>query len=48
MLPVNSESKITENGKSISGNKNFADIRTADNKLLIEAGSGAYVFEYAE
>ena len=48
MLPVNSESKVTENGKSIRGNKNFADIRTADNKLLIEAGSGVYVFEYAE
>jgi|WetSurMetagenome_2_1015567.scaffolds.fasta_scaffold01962_2 alpha-L-rhamnosidase len=47
-LPVNSISKITENGKSISVNKNFSDIRLTDNKVLFEAGSGAYVFEYTE
>ncbi|MEI6047876.1 MAG: family 78 glycoside hydrolase catalytic domain [Bacteroidota bacterium] len=48
MLPVNSTSKATENGKSISENKNFSDIRIDGNKLLVEAGSGDYVFEYTE
>ena len=48
MLPVDSTSKATENGKSISENKNFSDIRMAGNELLIEAGSGDYVFEYTE
>ena len=48
ILPVNSTSKATENGKDISVNKNFSDIRTIDNKVLIEAGSGDYVFEYIE
>jgi alpha-L-rhamnosidase len=48
MLPVNSASKVTENAKNISENKNFTEIRIADNKLLFEAGSGNYVFEYTE
>jgi alpha-L-rhamnosidase len=48
ILPVNSASKITENNKSISGNKNFTGIRTVDNKLLVESGSGEYIFEYTE
>lgn len=48
MLPVTSASNVTEKGKILSENKNFTDIRTADNKLLIEAGSGDYIFEYTE
>ena len=47
-LPVNSGSKVTENGKNISENKNFSNIKTEGNKLLIEAGSGDYIFEYTE
>ena len=47
-LPVSSASKVMENGKSISETKYFSDIRMAGNKLLIEAGSGDYVFEYTE
>lgn len=45
ILPVNSASKAMENGKSISENKNFSEIRMDGNKLLFEAGSGNYVFE---
>jgi alpha-L-rhamnosidase len=48
ILPVNSISKATENGKSISENKNFSDIRTEGNKLLVTAGSGDYILEYPE
>jgi alpha-L-rhamnosidase len=48
ILPVDSPAKATENGKSISENKNFSGIRTEGKKLLIEAGSGDYVFEYTE
>jgi alpha-L-rhamnosidase len=47
-LPVNSVSKVMENGKSLSENKNFSDIRLVGNNLLFEAGSGNYVFEIPE
>ena len=47
-LPVNSAGMVTDNGKSISENKNFSNIRTEGNQLLFEAGSGTYAFEYAE
>jgi len=47
-LPVNSASKVTENGTSISDNRYFSDIRLSGNKLLFETGSGDYVFEYTE
>jgi alpha-L-rhamnosidase len=48
VLPAGSESNATENGKPLSGNINFSDIRTEGNKLLFEAGSGTYTFEYTE
>ena len=48
ILPVIQAAKVTENGKAISGNADFSDIRTADNKLLFEAGSGEYTFEFTE
>jgi alpha-L-rhamnosidase len=48
ILPAINVSKITEGGKAISGNTGFTDIRTADNKVMLEAGSGEYVFEIAE
>jgi alpha-L-rhamnosidase len=48
ILPVNSVAGVTENGKSISENKNFSNIRVEDKKLLLEAGSGDYIFEYTE
>jgi alpha-L-rhamnosidase len=47
-LPVNAAVKATENGKGISENKNISDIRITGNKLLFEAGSGDYIFEYTE
>ena len=48
ILPFNSASMVTENGKNIFGNKNFSDIRIDDDNLLFVAGSGDYVFEYPE
>ncbi|MCE5347555.1 MAG: glycoside hydrolase family 78 protein [Bacteroidales bacterium] len=47
-FPVNSATKVTEDGKNISDNKYFSDIRVAGDKLLFETGSGNYVFEYTE
>lgn len=47
-LPVNSVGKVTENGKSITDNRNFSNIRVEVNQLLFEAGSGSYIFEYTE
>jgi alpha-L-rhamnosidase len=48
ILPVNITSKVTESGKTISGNPDFSDVRTAGNNLLMETGSGEYVFEITE
>ena len=47
-LPVNAVIKVSESGKNLSENKNISEIRTVDNNLLFEAGSGNYVFEYTE
>ena len=47
-LPVNSVGKVTENGKSITDNRNFSNIRVERDQLLFEAGSGSYAFEYTE
>jgi hypothetical protein len=35
-------------GKNVSENKNFREISTTGKKIMIESGSGNYVFEYAE
>jgi alpha-L-rhamnosidase len=48
MLPVGSDTKTTVNGIAVSENKNFSKVRTSDKKLILEAGSGDYVFEYTE
>ena len=48
MLPVGSDTKTTVNGIAVSENKNFSNVRTSDKKLILEAGSGDYVFEYTE
>lgn len=47
ILPVNSVSKVTESGKNLSEIKSFREISTAGKKIMIEAGSGDYVFEYS-
>jgi len=48
MLPVGSDAKATVNGVAIPGNKSFTYVGTSDKKLILEAGSGDYVFEYTE
>ena len=48
ILPVDTFSKIFENGKGISENKDFSDTRIVSKKSMFEAGSGSYVFEYTE
>jgi alpha-L-rhamnosidase len=47
-LPVSSASLVTEKGKSIADSKDFSGIRTENNQLIFEAGSGDYVFEFSE
>ena len=47
-LPVTSAALVTDNGKSISDNTNFKNIRVEGNELFFEAGSGNYLFEYTE
>ena len=47
-LPINSATKVAENGKSLTDNRNFSNIRVEDGQLLFETGSGNYIFEYTE
>jgi alpha-L-rhamnosidase len=48
ILPANNADKVTEGGKILSQNIYLKNIKTSDNKLIIEAGSGEYNFEIAE
>ena len=48
ILPVMNKDKVTESGKALSLNIYLKDIKTFDNKLTLQAGSGDYTFEIAE
>jgi alpha-L-rhamnosidase len=48
ILPASSQDKVTEGGKALSQNGYFKDIKSTDNKVTMEAGSGEYIFEIAE
>jgi alpha-L-rhamnosidase len=45
ILPAESQDKVTEEGRALSQNVHLKDIRTSDNKLTMQAGSGEYTFE---
>jgi len=47
-LPVKDASMIQYNGKNITVNPDFMDIRMNEDCVLFETGSGDYVFEFAE
>jgi alpha-L-rhamnosidase len=47
-LPVKSAEKVTIGGIALSANKNLSNIRTRDDNVLIDSGSGEYAFEIAE
>jgi alpha-L-rhamnosidase len=48
ILPAVSQDKVTEEGKILSQNIYLKDIKSADNKITMEAGSGEYTFELTE
>jgi alpha-L-rhamnosidase len=48
ILPTDSQSKVRETGKALSENIYIKDVKTADNKLRMQAGSGDYTFEITE
>ena len=48
ILPAVSADKVTEGGKTLSQNLYLKDVKIADNKLIMQAGSGEYIFEIAE
>jgi alpha-L-rhamnosidase len=48
ILSAPSQDKITESGKPLSQNTYLKDIKSSDNKVTMQAGSGDYVFEFAE
>ncbi len=48
VLPADNQSKIKESGKALSANAYIKDIKTADNKVTLQAGSGDYTFEISE
>jgi alpha-L-rhamnosidase len=45
ILPSASQDKVTEGGKPLTQSIYFKDIKSSDNKLLMQAGSGDYTFE---
>ena len=47
-LPAKSTDMVTEGGKPLDSNPNFSEIRTQNNNILFESGSGHFVFEIAE
>jgi alpha-L-rhamnosidase len=48
VLPVDSASKVMESGLPVSGNKNLSNIHNEGKNLLIDTGSGKYLFEITE
>jgi alpha-L-rhamnosidase len=48
ILPAVSQDKVTGDGKALSLNIYLKDIKSADNKVTMEAGSGEYTFEITE
>jgi alpha-L-rhamnosidase len=48
ILPTTVQDKVTEGGKPLSQNIYLKDIKLADNKLTMQAGSGEYTFEIVE
>ncbi len=48
ILPADSVEKARENGMPLSDNKALKNIRVTDRNLVIEAGSGEYIFEITE
>ena len=48
ILPAASQDKVMESGKMLSQNVYLKDIKVADNKVSMQAGSGDYTFEIVE
>ncbi|MGB4293843.1 MAG: glycoside hydrolase family 78 protein [Bacteroidales bacterium] len=44
ILPVDTESKVTETNRSLGSVKEFTNIRVVNNKVTFDAGSGEYTF----
>ena len=48
ILPVESSEKVTERGMPLDANIHFSEIKITDNKLILQTGSGEYLFEIEE
>jgi alpha-L-rhamnosidase len=48
ILPVTSANKVTESGMPLTQNIYLKDIKSAESKLIMQAGSGEYNFEIME
>jgi alpha-L-rhamnosidase len=48
VLPTDSAEKVKESGLPVSANKNLSNIHVAGKNLLIDAGSGKYLFAITE
>jgi alpha-L-rhamnosidase len=48
ILPAASQDKIIEGGKALTQNIYLKDIKTSDNKIIMQAVSGEYTFEITE
>jgi alpha-L-rhamnosidase len=48
ILPAASQDKVTEGGKPLAQSINFKDLKSSDNKVFMQAGSGDYTFEITD
>ncbi len=48
ILPTMDETAVTENGKNVKDNINFSNIRKSENKVILESGSGQFMFEFPD
>jgi alpha-L-rhamnosidase len=48
ILPAVSTDKVTADGKALSQNLYLKDVKTADKRITMQAGSGEYDFEITE
>jgi alpha-L-rhamnosidase len=47
-LPTDDASRVTSGGATLGADKDLHGVKTEGNKVIIEAGSGSYTFEYPE
>ena len=48
VLPTSDETAVSESGMALRQNQNFSEIRKSENNVMLETGSGKFVFEFPD